>query len=52
MDPVFPHPVCMLPLLLLEWNYFLCFVRCSYPPWVGVFLPVFSVGLYLWIDIV
>jgi hypothetical protein len=39
-------------LVLLVWNYFVCFLGYSYPPWVEVFLLVFSVGLDLWIHIV
>jgi hypothetical protein len=38
--------VCVCPLVCFCWYgiiYFLCFLGCSYLPWIGVFLLVFSV---------
>jgi hypothetical protein len=44
--------VCFPCFCWYEVTYFLWFFGCSYSPWVGVFLLIFSVGLDLWIGIV
>ena len=44
--------VCAFLVLFLLICYFLvCFLGYSYPPWVGVSLQVFSVGVDSWISI-
>jgi hypothetical protein len=44
--------VCVSFTCLFRYSYFLSFLGCINPYWVGVFLQVHSVGLDLWFGFV